>query len=102
MLSCFIDVAFGPTGAPGADYAIPPTTLDVNNVQDTIAEGGSDDDHTVGAGTVVKINCSWVGEDSGCFGEGNAVFLEICFSFIVVPLEIALDDGCQSIASYGP
>jgi hypothetical protein len=86
VLSSFINVTFGPTGAPGADDAIPPTTLDMNNVQDSIAKGGSDDDHAVGSGTVIKIDSSWVGEDSGCFGEGNAVFLEVRPSFLVVPL----------------
>lgn len=50
------------------------------------------------AGTVIKINSSWVGEDSGCFGEGYAVLLEVRFSLIVVPLEIALDDSRHSIA----
>jgi hypothetical protein len=102
MFSGFVDVSLSTSGGPCADDAIASPSLDVYNVEDAIAQRGSNNDHTVGFGAVVKVDSGWVSEDGGCFGEGNTVLVEVRLGFFFVPLEIAFDDCSHGILEYGP
>jgi hypothetical protein len=73
----------------------------VHHVQDAVPQRGPNNDHSVGAGSVVKVDCRWVGENGGRFREGNAVLLEVRPSLLVVPLEIAFNDGSHCMNQYG-
>ena len=49
----------------------------MNNVEHTISQRSSDNDHPVSAGAVIEVDGRWIREDGGRFGEGNAVFFKI-------------------------
>lgn len=101
MFSRFIDVSFHASGRTCAYDAVPSTSLDVNDVEEAIAQRCADDDHAVGSRPIIKVNSSGIGENGGCLGERNAVLLEIGSSLLAVPLEVALDDGRHSMFQYG-
>ncbi len=69
MVSGFIDVSFGTIRGSSADDAIARASLNMNNVQDAIAQRGSNNDHSVGTGAVIKVDGGGVGENGGSFGE---------------------------------
>jgi hypothetical protein len=92
MASGFVNVSLGTRGWPCADDAIAPASLEMDNVEHTIPQRSSDNHHPVGVGAVIEVDGSRVGEDSGCFGEGNAVFFKVRLGLVGIPFEIALDD----------
>jgi hypothetical protein len=89
VVSGLVDVSFDSGGWSCTDDAISSASLDVHDIKNSIAQRGSNDNHPVGSGAVVKVNRGRIGEDGGSFWEGNAVLVEIRQSLFVVPFEIA-------------
>jgi len=71
--SSFIDVPFGASGWTSAEDAISLTTLDVDDVQQSVTQGCPDNDRSVGAGTIVQIHGGGVREDSRGLSKGYAM-----------------------------
>jgi hypothetical protein len=77
MVSGFVNVSLRTRGWSRADDAIAPTSLHMDNVEHTIPQRSSDNDHPVSAGAVIEVDGRWICEDGGCFGEGNAMFFKV-------------------------
>lgn len=77
MVSGFVNVSLNTRSWSCADDAIASTSLDMDNVEHMISQRSSDNDHPVSAGAVIEVDGSWICEDGGRFGEGNAVFLKV-------------------------
>jgi hypothetical protein len=101
VFSGFVDISLGTRRRARADDAITATALDMHDGENSVAQRGSNDDHPVGPGAIVKVHSSRVSEDGGCFWEGNPVHFEILTSLLVIPLEIAFDDCSHSMHEYG-
>ena len=77
MVSGFVNISLSTRGPSCADDAITSASLDMDNVEHTISQRSPDDDHPVSAGAVIELDGSWIREDGGRLGKGNAVFFNV-------------------------
>jgi hypothetical protein len=92
VVSGFVNVSLNTRGWSCADDAITSASLDMDNVEHAISQRSSDNDHPVSAGAVIEVDGSWIREDGGGFGEGNAVLFEVRLGLLGIPFEIPFDD----------
>ncbi len=71
--SRLVDVSFGASCWASADDAISLTTLDMNDVQQPVAQGCPDNNGSVRAGTIIQVHGGGIREDGRGLSKGDAM-----------------------------